>query len=538
MPTTAGFGVSDTLRSIFDGLRQAEGINGLKYISRDVNLIQQYVSCRNYAKACLELVYLNWAVVNAYPNKRVGTPIERFFWLDEAYTPKRVRAAFAEPWSSGENSVKVTPEVIHLQLAHHQFDISPVRVSTLAVLMEFVLAVDPSFIGLFDKELRAANQTQVDQIAKKLQQAIYRFLKEHLPEAQMQNRFRYFENWMKNQQITPDDVNDQHILDFWQQASDDPHAESYVLYATALFDVFDAMSAMDVVETQSQILYAKSLGANAENQELDLERLFSEEPSQGVQWEQHIQDTVFSDSKPITDVKQLCLAPKCLTQQEADRLQPLMSYSAYSQRFLRSFLRLQVFAKWQAVLVQAKRKSVARLQDKLTQIPENAYATYLEDVVDCSNSIQQALLCICHVMSELQPETACSEYLDAIEPKQIPPIGQKILELKQQKLGWNAIFSALNLQFPAFRQQREKTEKAFKKNNKSGFKNLDELLDEDEYYHAQQNLHAAKASIAEHIHLIQQLDEQTTSLKQIFASDVCIFTSRFNSFYGVEHAVQ
>lgn len=532
MPTTVGFGVSDTLCSIFDGLTQAEGRYGQKYRDADINKVKQYVSCRNYSKATLELVYLCWGIVNAYPVRRGIGSIEAFFWLDEAYSSQRCRAAFSQLWQGEAGQVCIGKEHLELKVGSKVFNISPARVSVLAVLMEFIVTVDPRLLSMLSSSLLSCNDKTIETLAKKIQQNIYQFLKAHLPEAQIQTRYRYFELWLKAQSLSPSNVNDETILQFWQEAGDDPQAQSYVLYATALFDVLDALRAMKTVESQQAVAFAVRFGFDLDAGELNPEQLIASQFDEvsGDQQYSELHSLVFSDESNVIPLATLSQSPKCLSQDEVQSLQPLLDYCHDIQRFLRSFMRLQVFARWQSILVQAKRKSAQQLAAKLSEVPVQGYAMYQLDVTGLHQTLDYAETCLLHVLVELVPELGCREVLQKLPAEEFAKVA---LWLRQQANPQSpTVLSQLSLQFPTFRLLLNDLHSAFKKNNKAGFKTLPQRQDIERYINALQLVRHLLTLTTAHEREITQLIDAGPSLSRIFSSDVCIFTDRFNQLYG------
>ena len=542
MPTTAGFGVSDSLRSIFAGLSQAQGRYGQKYSDQDINKVKQYICCRNYSKASYELVYLCWAIINACPVRRGATPLEAFFWLDEAHSPQRCRVAFSQPWQGEAGQVAITSDYLSLNIgkgaSSKSFNISPARVGVLAVLMEFIITVDPSLLSKLQNDLLGGNDKDIDQVARLIQQSIYQFLKDHLPEAQIQTRYRYFENWLNTNGISPTALDDSHIISFWQDACADEQAQSYVLYATALFDALDAISAMQIVTSQQAVSFAASFGQLAEQGEVNPEQVlasqFNDEEGE------MLQTLVFADVATFDEVKTLCTMPKCLTQEEAEWLQPLVSYATYIKPFLLSFMRLQVFAKWQSVLVQAKRKSAATLTEKLAEPPVQAYAMYQLEIDGLAKALENAQHCLQHVLLNIEPEYACAELLQQLPTEQLQKIGQWLAEQQSHESyspeSWHSLSKQLSLQFQPLRQLCDLSAQAFKKNNKAGFKKLPSSEQGDIYLAAFEHITSLQKLTQAHGKAVEQLAATCGGLSRIFASDVCIFTHRFNTLYGDHHA--
>ena len=542
MSTTAGFGVSDSLRSIFAGLSQAQGRYGQKYSDKDINKVKQYICCRNYSKASLELVYLCWAIIHACPTCRGASKLEAFFWLDEAHPPQRCRAAFSQVWQGSAGRVAITKDYLSLSIGtgsgSKNFNISPARVGVLAVLMEFIVTVDPTLLTGLQNSLLEGNDKNIDQQARLIQQSIYQFLKEHLPEAQIQARYRYFEHWLNTNGIKPTALDDAHIISFWQDACADEQAQSYVLYSTALFDALDATSAMQIVTSQQAVHFAASFGQQAEQGEVNPEQLiasqFNDEDAE------MLQTLAFANVTSYDDVKTLCNMPKCLTLEEAEWLQPLVSYSTYIRPFLLSFMRLQVFAKWQSVLVQAKRKSAATLAEKLADQPVQGYAMYQLEISGLTKALENAQHCLQHVLLNIEPEFACAELLQQLPTEQLQKIGLWLAEHKSSGAdsagAWLSVSKQLSLQFPAFRQLTDLSAQAFKKNNKVGFKEIPSDEQADVYLAAFEQIRSLQKLIFAHGKAVEQLEQTAGGLSHIFSSDVCIFTHRFNTLYGDRHA--
>ena len=533
MSTTAGFGVSDSLRGIFAGLMQTEGRFGPKYLNRDILKVQQYICCRNYSKATLELVYLCWAIVNACPARRNMGKLEAFFWLDEAHTPARFRAAFSQQWQTSAGQVALHNDNLNIVVGSSVFNISPARVGVLAVLMEFIVTLDPGLLSELQQSLANATQQHIDQLARLLQQRVYQYLKHHLPEAPIQTRYRYFEQWLAQQDLSPETLSDDDILLFWQQAQADKQAQSYVLYSTALFDALDAIDAMKIVASQQAVHYAASLGHLSEQGEIDPQQLIASHWDE--QFGELVNTLTFSEAKAPASLKSLCNSPKCLTLQEAEWLQPLIDYSAYTLRYLRSFMRLQVFSRWQAVLVQAKRKSASVVAEKLHDVPAQGYAMYQLEINGLQQAIHYSQDCLVAVLLQLEPQFACAELLQQLPASEMQNIAGLLAETGPDA-SWHSSVKRLRLQFPAFRQLCEQAESACKKNNKAGFKSLTNSENAEPYIEAFELLSTTAKLCQAHGAALEELSHGPGGLSAIFASDVCIFSDRFNILYGVYDA--
>ena len=533
MSTTAGYGVSDTLKYLFEGLRQTTKEDGITpvYHDKDVRELAKHICCRNYGFLCWELTHLYWAIVNAYPELKGQSNWVSFFWIDRPFSPKRFRAAFSQgvSWQNGE--VILSSDTLNISNGTTKFSISPTRVSVLATFNEFLLSVDPRLIQGFQSELVHADINKVKQLSSQLQTALYEFLKAHLPHAQQQTRFRYFENWLTEENLIADVVNDDDIFRFWEHASEDPDAESYKRFQTAFFDVLDSLTAFKVVESQYAVAFAQTIGGDFESGEFDV----GDWHDSSDLLANNFTELAFSDVDEEFDVSSLSKQPKCLSQVEVAAIDYPLAYQAYTARFVLSFLRLYVFDKWQAVVIQAMRKSKSTVYEKLQQTPVDNYFTYLQLLKQCLESLVHSRQCLLHVLLQIDPQTATPELLQDMPEDTLAGVAHWINENGHEGES-HMLFKKLTMHFPVFRQAIEGCDNAYKNNNKAGFKVVPEASESELYAETLTKVNKTLVKLDGYIHKIEQLliDEQSLDTK--FSSDVCIFSNRFNSLYGDKNA--
>jgi len=520
MTNIINYGISETLKALFAQLKDTPGLNGNKYHGKDVEQLSQYIVCRNYGSLCYELSFLCWAVVNnpVYPS----SPLLSFFWLEENIQAKRFRHAFIQPIQTAAGKVFMGEDYLQLQIGKVEFAISPTRIGVLAVMLELVASIEPAQLTKIETLLLDANAQTIKQLSSNLQKLIYSYLKEHIPEASTQERFRAISGWLKQRNLSTDKLTDQDILDFWLSPPEQP---SYIKYSTVLDDLLDAISAIEVVENTLNADYALSLGNNNEQGEVNAD------------W---VQNTVFEQTNNNADLSWLCQSPKFLTLAQYLPMTALISHGKLARQLPLSFLRLSIFGGWQSVLVQAKRKSPQGLADKLQQCPNRQYQDYVAELNDTESQCKQVQQVIAHIFYSLN-----NPLFIGIMLKQMPTDLQQTLKIWMREQIANTTESEANL-FLHVQQWLSQHPKAlfwlteaanlFKNNNKAGFKKLPSVAELDIYQDGSEALDHCQELVARYLLLIKKLNHENAQLAEIYRSDLCIFSNRFKQIYGAPHA--
>lgn len=561
-------GVSESFNVFIDGLRNTPGIHDSKFRLADVNKVAQYLVCRNYGKACLELSYLLWAVVNYSPDDSANclplstasskkpvtnSPLLDFFWLNENITPARFRLAFATPYqnSSNDNDVAIFLNKAGLQitLSQQSFVISPVRVGLLAVLLEIIISIAPEKITIIEQSLSLQDQERnseqaIKQLSSDLQKLLYQFLSEHLVPAQQQKRFRYISQWLAKK--NNDDIltnthllTDETILFFWQEAAEDKNSPGYKLYSSAF---------NDVIETHQAIQQAKQALAvdNANTIGFDIE---AGEYSPDV-----IQELLFNEEATTQAYAWLCETPKFLTKKQWQFIEPQIEKHAYRKSLPLSFARLAIFGQWQASIVQAKRKSTTILNQKLTEVPEKDYLLWQQQLTKLIKSMTQVQLAITHIFY-FQRDSRYLGFLLNLLPKdialQIKTIvnetispANKIDKTKQSTPQISATTTA-HLKSVLFTQSQPllkeslaynrimvAAKSAFNNNNKDGFQHIPESELLDIYQDGYEGLTHCQRIILDYLAQLSKKWRTSQDCQQNYCSDVSIFKTMFEKLYG------
>ena len=537
------YGVSAELIAAIDGLREAPGISGPKYRQKDIDNLSQMILCRNYGKATLELSYLLLAILLRkqaeckqpkckQPEKNTTQKVWLdFFWLEEAITPKRFRAAFDDIPELVRPYLQLNEQGLTIRLSTCDFTLSPTRIATLASFLEFLVYVDPIVLqqdalfgergrfGQGDKFEPSKYESAVKTLASNLQKILYRYLADHLQPAQQQRRFRHLWAWLSEyhkSQGQEDNlvIDDAVILTFWKQATEgDEDSLGFRRYRTVAENFFDLRVAIQCVEAQGNVTHSMDIA-------LPPEML------------QQVLTTSYADS---LDVNVLTKMPKFLTKQQAETCQPIVEMGDTASVMALTIMRMRCFGDWQASLVQALRsKSNDHLRLLLSDEKKVlSYPDYRKEITQLQKAFEQASDSGFHVLLHCQVAEAFGlvlQRLDDVDLKNVRKILSMRVDGEPSALSTEAAILALwpelLLRVPALNLRVQRFQKAFKANNRQGFKVLPENLDEEGYMDGVQRLDNISQRCDKHLQRLNESNEVE------YTSDLSIFKSGFIALYG------
>lgn len=506
-------GVSGTLRALFEGLRETPGIfTEYKYRKEDVNRVAQYLVCRNYGKACLELSYMCWGVINYEAHQQQKSPLVDFFWLNENISPARLKAAFALA-DKPSTVVVLGPHNLSMQLAK-PFEITLSRVRLLATLLEFIVSVNPALIQYIEASLHNAQEAAIKSLSSELQKHIYQFLTKHIDAAQTQRRYRYVANWLDHQ-AEQQGVSDEGVFAFWCHASTDDNSPGHKLYATALLDIIATDQALIQAQLLFEAQHGSSIGYDSELGELSPES---------------IHQSVFEEADSQSELAFLADLPKCLTKQQWELVQPLVQGQAYFRRLPWSFVRLAVMGQWQAKLVQAKRQSLALVQQKMREPIEYNYQDYVQSLKQQPLLYRSVLLAITHIFYTLQDPRFMGILFSLLPPDTVATVKETLLSKITNNI--DAVFALTQQtceQLPEGRELIQQAAAAFKGNNKQGFKSLPAGEELERYQLGAEGVQRCQQLIKQFVQALNVTDSR--AIEQNFDSDVSIFKQVFEHLY-------
>ena len=524
------FGVSTTLQADFELLRETPTLLGEpKYTQKTIDKLAQYIVCRNYGKLCLELCYLCWPIVK-YGQK--GQALLDFFWLRESTSPKAFRASieallddhfsFLNEKERLNTSPKIKLNELGLIITSQQqsFTVSATRVAVLSAFLEWLTSHFSGFLDELENNLNLESAAQVKKVASLLQQRIYGVLKEHLPSANVQQKFRYINDWASS--CLPDrHIGDEQVLQFWQAAF---QQEGYVKYQSAVLDIIDYSFACDLCEHKLSVEAANSID------DILFEYQSGELPNQVALSVYEAYSEYVDDMSTISVLTQ---NPKLISKQQYQTVALLLEQQESIKRLPLSLLRTSVFSPWQAQIIQRSRskeeKSSKRSQVNLAQ-PAMDYSEYSLGLDKWIKSACAAMLSCVGVLYEKKDPRCLAglqvtlshllnkqEYASFVSAlRSVVPEGDLFSDV-----------SAALLQLPQLQKYVNLAMKQLNANNREGFRKSSEYLECDIYSDAIERLHNC-------ISTIQKFQKATASVRDQgnFCSDLFIFSSEFEKRHG------
>ena len=588
------YGVSGELQGIFESLREQSSVADKtgsirgKYRNKDIDALAQMILCRNYAKATLELSYLLLAVAlrdeGAGQTNSTEQVYLQFFWLDEAITPVRFRAAFAdfdasEKLPPNERLVLAEPG-LSVRLGGDEFTLSPTRIGVLAALLEFMVYIDPGVLRQDENFYQSPTVARVNALASRLQSVLYRYLGENMQAAQQQRRFRRLWDWLCSQPPKMSDkgvlwdwlsgygdaqapkmsdkgvlwdwlsgygdsqtpkVSDEGVLCFWQEAAlAEDDSLGFRRFRTVAENFYDLGNALDCVQSHLQVDLAASIGQAGDVGEISPDVL-----------EKALETLV--DERPGLD--SLSRSPKFLSKQQIDTLQPVVDAQCATVALPLTALRMHCFGTWQAVLVQALRnKDQAQMQLALQAGGIN-YDEYLGNIDVLLEALSQARLSGLHVLLHYQVPDVLALLIDLLPATDDADMVSgattdrpsvmallKALDLDANNLlasgeldqVANAVFKQwpqVLLRVPALNALQQRLQQAFKSNNRQGFKTLPDQVDTTQYLDGVALLALAQRYSGQHKNSLEKkLHTQGSAAN--YRADLAIFKQVFTALYG------
>jgi hypothetical protein len=553
------YGVSQVLQAEFDMLRetlsmreyqggqnkeqnrgQSRGQNsGLdnelskKYAAKTIDKLAQYILCRNYGKACLELAYLCWPIVR---HQDYSKGLLDFFWIQEAISPSRFRSRISllTQHDLCAPSVALDQVGLVISFAKQDFTVSASRVMLLSALLELLVSNIPNIIEDIESQLSASDSKCVEKLASYLQKKLYEFLKVHLPTANLQQKYRYIHQWIgENGDV--DKLNDETVLNFWRSAINTP---GYVKFENALVDIVDYQFAYQQVKVAREISFSESdsehTGSQSDTSSLDENQ---------ASW---LYETIFELSEDlITPPIWLVDKPKFMTKKEYTCVALLFDLRRAVTQFPLSVIRSDVFGDWQNLIIQQTRDE----NDVVIDRPKQDYTTYLERLSDWRKQAGSTLLCCAAVLYE-HKDVRCLGLLsqgvalmiERQESQDFSHMLQRLvstLENSEDKpeLTFTHISRWL-LQSKTLNNFFSLAKKTLANNNRVGFKNSQDFHEPDIYEQGGEQI-AQGGKLIHDLHqaVFQQLankKSQIVTLETFFTSDLFIFKGELIKRHGLK----
>ncbi len=542
------YGVSATLQAEFEMLRdtlsireyqekqatKAETIHQYKYATKTIDKLAQYLLCRNYGKACLELAYLCWPIVRHQENSK---GLLHFFWIEEAITPTHFRHTIAPltKLNSCAPLVSLNEMGMVIRTAKQAFTISASRVMLLSALLELLVSNIQGTLEDIESHLSTSDEKCVGKLASYLQKKLYEFLKPHLPTANLQQKYRYIHQWVsENRDI--EKLNDDAVLKFWTSSFNE---EGYVKFESALVDIIDYQFAYEQVKVSREVAHGQT-----DLPIVALDNSADEYDQNSAAW---LYGSVFeANGEILTPPTWLVEQPKFVTKKEYAYIALLFELRQSTTQFPLSVMRTEVFGRWQNAIIQHCRdKSVAVIDE-----PDLDYSMYLQRLNNWRKQAANTLLCCAAILYE-HKDTRCLTVLsqgvgllvERKEKAEFRQMLQRLFDVNKKDTGQSELtfthISRWLLQSQTLNSFFALAKKALAKNNRSGFKGNNDYRAADIYEQgAEQIVQGAKLIHDLNGAVFQQIDnknEQFGSLESIFRSDLFIFKSELVKRHGLKH---
>jgi hypothetical protein len=505
-----------------------------KYAAKTIDKLAQYVLCRNYGKACLELAYLCWPIVR---HQDYSKGLLDFFWIQEAISPSRFRSSLYPLTQHDLHAPSVTLDQVGLVIsdAKQDFTVSASRVMLLSALLELLVGNIPNIIEDIETQLSGADSKCVGKLAKYLQKKLYEFLKLHLPTANLQQKYRYIHQWIgENGDV--EKLNDEAVLNFWISATNVP---GYVKFENVLVDIVDYQFAYEQVKVAREISFSQS----------DLEHTSSPSITPDLEEDQAawLYETIFELSEDIiTPPIWLVDKPKFMTKKEYTCVALLFGLRRAVTQFPLSVMRSEVFGEWQNLIIQQTRDK----SDVLIDRPKQDYTTYFGRLSDWRKRAGNTLLCCAAVLYE-HKDVRCLGLLsqgvalmiERQESQDFSHMLQRLVSMLENsenkpELTFTHISRWL-LQSKTLNNFFSLAKKTLAKNNRVGFKSNKDFHELDIYEQGgEQIVQGGKLIHDLNQAVFQQLankNSELVTLEIFFTSDLFIFKGELEKRHGLKH---
>lgn len=546
------YGVSATLQAEFEMLRDTLSMReyqeeparrtnstNFKYAAKTIDKLAQYLLCRNYGKACLELAYLCWPIVR---HQQYSKGLLHFFWIEEAISPSQFRHNIA-PLTKLDLCaplVSLNEMGMVIRTTKKTFTISASRVMLLSALLELLVSNIQDVLEDIESHLSTSDEKCVGKLASYLQKKLYEFLKAHLPTANLQQKYRYIHQWAKENK-GKEKLNDEAVLKFWTSSINE---EGYVKFENAFVDIVDYQFAYEQVNASREIALEQSdlpsVSLDDSGYELD--------ESESVS----LYGSVFEGNEDmLRPPNWLVDAPKFVTKKEYACVSLLFELRQSVTQFPLSVMRTEVFGQWQNAIIQHTRDK----HEVVIEQPDQDYLMYVEGLTSWRKQAANTLLCCAAVLYEHKDVRCLTVLSQAVaflnegnEKADFRQMLQRLFAINKKENGKSEFtFTQIKrwlLQSQTLMRFFALATKTLSKNNRAGFKNSHDYHPADVYEQGAEQLmlgakliHDLNQSVFQHIESKnkENKNKESASLDALFRSDLFIFKSELAKRHGLKH---
>ncbi len=362
-------GKSGELVAAFSLVAEAEVDGEPRFFEKAVRDMETAIVCRTYARPLLELCHL-LRIADAAPDGYLG-----FFWGGGV-----ARASAFKGWATRhQQTLSAASPPVHREAGDliigyddAPFGVSFGRMGFLSAMMEFLVSslgfdVIDDFVG----ELRGKGTTAgaVSAQANVLSRKVYDYLKDHLPTAQVQRKFHALTGHLGNRlgaSFSVRDVNDQHIFDFWaaQAAGEDDGREDFKTFESVFWAFVRLHEVLEIGLAKAQAAMADTIGHDREAGEVNPEL------------SDVLMDAIHEQASPLAQLdEEPASLVKFLNKKEKELARTIVESGLAGRQWVLSVLRVEVFGKGQARIVQALRRKLTgpELAAVIAECAENGY---------------------------------------------------------------------------------------------------------------------------------------------------------------------
>ena len=403
-------GKSSELVSAFQMVEEAEIDGEPKFSPQVCRDLAKAIACRNYAKAVLELCHL----VRLADAVSGGAGYEMFFWGGGAARPSAFRGQVQEGlgMSDGVRVVENGAEVIY---PDGSFTVTFGRMPFLSAFLEFLITT----VGYADmdgvvRKLLGSDVTQkeVSQRANELSRILYEYLKDHLPTAQNQRKFRRVIDFMEGrfgEEFGADAVDDTVVFEFWlaESVTGTSDGVDFKTFVTAFKTLVRFRQSLECAADYKALENPQVIGFDREAGEIDPDAVYG------------AVDTIDGYRSPLLELDEPPAASiKFLNRRETGALTLLFECGDAAYALPLSIMRSEVFGKGQAQITQALRRKVtpAEMADLVNDCAPESYTDRKDDLSAIAAHVDRALLASLHALARNRsPETI--SLVMALRPK-------------------------------------------------------------------------------------------------------------------------
>ncbi len=355
---------SGELTAVLHTLSETEADGEPKFSPAICREISKLIVCRTYATPIMELC--NLIVVAAELSIQKGR-YEFLFW-DSGVARASAFHSYCEyafqDYDGGTLDIISHGAIVRYENGG-EFCVSYSRMPLLSALLEFLLTalgysdIDEEFQNLLNGPI---TKKSVSDCANALSRHLYGYLRDHLPTAQSQRKFRKALAYCEND---VDGIDDALLLNFWQETSVEADKGSdFKTFDSVLLTFVRTIQAVEAARDLSALRRAGSIGSDRDAGEIDPDTL---------------SETLDSVNETITPLVKLTSEPlnevKFLNKQETANLECLLTIGDLALRLPLSVLRSDTFTQPQARLTQALRRKAnsSDLNDIIKEGPKETY---------------------------------------------------------------------------------------------------------------------------------------------------------------------